>query len=196
MICQVRVCERLDIGMIDWDAVNGAEREEQLKAAKHWLFQENVRLENERRELEQSREKFLSERIRFQKELEELNKRTVMERKRLREENLFFDKKFAILQDGFRKLEEDRQALERKKKQFAREQANRSAYRQPSESGSGGGPAVEDIVRMLFRGVNNPLALRKRYRDLMKIFHPDNLFGDEELVQIINKEYIRRKREE
>jgi len=30
-------------------------------------------------------------------------------------------------------------------------------------------------VRMLFRGINNPLALRKRYRDLVKIFHPDNL---------------------
>lgn len=185
--------------MIDWDAVNRAESEDQLKAVKHWLFQENVRLENERRELEQSRERFLNERIRFKKELEELNKRTVIERKRLRDENLFFDKKFAILQDGFRKLEEDRQAFERKKKLFAREtqaareQAARASHRQASE---GGGPVMEETVRMLFRGVNNPLALRKRYRDLVKIFHPDNLFGDEELVQIINKEYIRRKREE
>ena len=180
--------------MIDWDEVSRTEDENRLREAKLWLFQENVRLENERRELEQSREKFLAERTRFKKELEELNKRTVMERKRLREENLFFDKKFAILQDGFRKLEEDRQAFERKRKLFAREQASRSSYRQNSEGG--GGPVMEETVRMLFRGINNPLALRKRYRDLVKIFHPDNLCGDEELVQIINKEYIRRKREE
>ena len=180
--------------MVDWDEISRTEDEKRLKEVKLWLFQENVRLENERRELEQSREKFLSERVRFKKELEELNKRTLMERKRLKEENLFFDKKFAILQDGFRKLEEDRQAFERKKKLFAREQASASrSYRQPSE---GGGPVVEETVRMLFRGINNPLALRKRYRDLVKIFHPDNLCGDEELVQIINKEYIRRKREE
>ena len=180
--------------MIDWDEVSRAEDESRLREAKHWLFQENIRLENERRELEQSREKFLAERIRFKKELEELNKRTVIERKRLREENLFFDKKFAILQDGFRKLEEDRQAFERKKKLFSREQTARSSYKQASEGG--GGPVMEETVRMLFRGINNPLALRKRYRDLVKIFHPDNLCGDEELIQIINKEYIRRKREE
>lgn len=179
--------------MIDWDKVSRTEDENQLKEAKLWLFQENIRLENERRELEQMQEKFLAERIRFKKELEELNKRTVIERKRLREENLFFDKKFAILQDGFRKLEEDRQDFERKKKLFSKEQATRSSYRQASENG---GPVMEETVRMLFRGINNPLALRKRYRDLVKIFHPDNLCGDAELVQIINKEYIRRKREE
>ena len=53
----------------------------------------------------------------------------------------------------------------------------------------------ENTVRRLFSGINNTLALRKRYRDLIKIFHPDNLFGDEELVQMINKEYLRRKEE-
>ena len=59
-------------------------------------------------------------------------------------------------------------------------------------SGAGGG----DIGQILFRSVNNSLGLRKRYRDLVKIFHPDNLFGDEELSQMINKEYLRRKRED
>ena len=57
--------------MVDWDEISRTEDEKRLKEAKLWLFQENVRLENERRELEQSREKFLSERVRFKKELEE-----------------------------------------------------------------------------------------------------------------------------
>ena len=94
--------------MIDWEEVIKAESTEELKEIKLWLFQENMRLEQERTELEQARNKFLDERVKLRDELDELNRRTVMERKRLKEENLFFEKKMAILQEGFRQLEEDR----------------------------------------------------------------------------------------
>lgn len=173
--------------MIDWEEIAGAGDEDKLKNAKLWLFQENIRLENERKELEASREKFLNERVRFRMELEELNRRTVQERKRLKEESLFFEKKLAILQDGFRQLEEDRKTLEQQKKALSRVRIQNSNQEELLIS--------EDTVRRLFAGINNSLALRKRYRDLIKIFHPDNLFGDEELVQMINKEYLRRKEE-
>lgn len=159
--------------MVDWEEINRTEDEDKLRKAKLWLFQENVRLQNER------------------KELDDLNRRITQEKKRLKEENLFFDKKLEILQDGFRKLDEDRQALERQKRELARE---RTSYSQ-NQIKSVGGTVMEETVRTLFRGTNNALALRKRYRDLVKIFHPDNLFGDEELVQMINREYIRRKKE-
>lgn len=178
--------------MFDWDEVSRTEDEEQLRKVKLWLFQENIRLEEERRELSLARENLVNERIRFEKEMEELKRRTAMERKRLKEDNLFFDKKMVILQDGFRKLEEDRQLFNRQKKAFLAEQKSFRLY----GSASGGGPGMEEVVRTLFRGTTNPLALRKRYRDLVKIFHPDNLFGDAELAQMINREYIRRKREE
>lgn len=161
--------------VVDWEEVSKAEDEDKLREAKLWLFQENIRLQNER------------------KELDELDRRLDKEKRRLKEENLFFDKKLAILQDGFRKLDEDRQALERQKKDLARE---RTSYYAQKQLSSGGGPVLEETVRMLFRGTNNPLALRKRYKDLVKIFHPDNMFGDEELVQMINREYVRRKKEE
>ncbi len=177
--------------MIDWEEVIRAEGDEQLRKVKLWLFQENIRIEEERKELELVKERFLNERIKFKKEMEELNRRTVIERKRLREENLFFDKKMAILQDGFRKLEEDRQVFNRRKKAFERKSADALAYG-TSENTAG----LEELVKILFRGISNPLALRKRYKDLVKIFHPDNLFGDAELAQMINREYIRRKREE
>ncbi len=160
--------------MVDWEEISSTEDEDKLREVKLWLFRENIRLENER------------------KELDALNRRILQEQKRLKEENLFFDKKLAILQDGFRKLDEDRQALERQKRELARE---RTSYAQ-NQVKSVGGTELEETVRTLFRGTNNPLALRKRYRDLVKIFHPDNLFGDEELVQMINREYIRRKKEE
>lgn len=174
--------------MVDWEEISKTEDMDELKEAKLWLFQENIRLENARRELNASREKFHDERAQFRKELEELNLRTEMERKRLKEENIFFEKKFAILQDGFRQLDEDRRAFERQKEALL-ERAVR--YREETSY-----PLLEETVQLLFRGANNPLALHKRYKDLVKIFHPDNMFGDEELAQSINKEYMRRKGKE
>ena len=123
-------------------------------------------------------------------ELDALNRRTVMERKRLKEESLFFEKKMAILQDGFRQLEEDRKKLEKERRLLREEEVS------PKASDEDGTENTLTVVQLLFRGVNNPLALRKRYRDLIKIFHPDNLFGDGELAGQINKEYLKRKQEE
>jgi len=150
--------------MVDWKEVNGTQDTDKLREAKVWLFKENARLENAKRELDR-------------------------ERRLLEEETVFFDKKLAILKDGFRKLDEDRQVLERQKRELARE---RTSYLE-DHSGAGRGSVLEETVQTLFRGTDNSLTLRKRYRDLVKIFHPDNLCGDEELVQMINREYIRRK---
>lgn len=180
--------------MIDWEDIVKAEDIEELREAKLWLFKENMRLENEWAKLEKEKinlnesvDKFLNERVKFKREMEDLNRRTVLERKRLKEENLFFDKKMAILQDGFRHLEEDRRNFEREKKRIVDER------RLLGISGSGQGL---EIGELLFRSANNPLGLRKRYKDLIKIFHPDNLFGDDELSQIINKEFQKRRKEE
>lgn len=174
--------------MIDWEEIIKADNMDELKSAKLWLFQENMRLENERNEFIQARDKFLRERVKLRDELDDLNRRTVMERKRLKEENLFFEKKMMILQDGFRKLEEDRRNFEREKLVLREQYARNSEADKEITLG--------EVAEVLFRSVSNPLALRKRYRDLVKIFHPDNLFGDEELAQQINKEFMRRRREE
>jgi len=180
--------------MVDWESILNTRDEDELKAAKLWLFQENVRLEKERarleeqsRDLEETKEHFLRDRVKFRDEMEELNQRTLLERKRLREENQFFDKKMAILQDGFRALEEDRQKLKREKLEWEAER--RIRYERADEL------SLEDgnVAEILFRKAENPLTLRKRYRDLVKIFHPDNVAGDEQLVQLINREFNRRK---
>ncbi len=178
--------------MIDWEEIIKTESADELKKAKVWLFKENMRLSNERSEFEQARDKFLKERVKLRDELDELNRRTVLERKRLKEENLFFEKKMAILQDGFRQLEEDRKRFEREKRLMTEElQATREERRAAASSANS-----SSLVEVLFRSVSNPLALRKRYRDLVKIFHPDNMFGDAELAQMINKEYLRRKKDD
>lgn len=174
--------------MISWEEMNKAESVDELREAKLWLFRENMRLQQERQELEETKDLYLQERKRLRDELDELNQRITLERKRLKEENLFFEKKMDILKDGFRKLEEDRIILEREKRFLAQE---RSTSRERYEYGG----VKDDIVEILFRNANNPLALRKRYRDLVKIFHPDNLFGDAELMQSINREFIKKKEE-
>lgn len=176
--------------MIDWEEILNAESTDELKEAKLWLFRENIRIQNERKELESQKDKFLKEKNELSNELDVLSRRAAMESKRLKEENLFFNKKMEILQDGFRQLDEDRKALEREKKKLAAQKEDTVCGQAPRIS------SISDIAGILFRSASNPLALRKRYRDLVKIFHPDNLFGDEELAQQINREFIRRRSNE
>ena len=175
--------------MIDWEEVLNAESTDELKEAKLWLFKEKMRIEKESQELEETRDKFLAERASFMNEMNVLNRRSVMERKRLKEESIFFEQKMEILQNGFRQLEDDRRQLERERKSL---QAERETQANRSIDCFGDG----SIVELLFRNATNPLILRKRYKDLIKIYHPDNIAGDEELVQMINREFARRRRED
>lgn len=175
--------------MIDIEEILAAESDEALKELKTFLFKENIRLANERREIEEYKEKLAKERTRFRTEMDMLNHRMVLEQKRLRDENLFFDKKMQILQDGFKQLDIDKRRLEKEKARFALE-------RELWEDENTVAANMEDVAAILFRGANNTLTLRKRYKDLLKIFHPDNLCGDAELVQMINKVYERRKKAE
>lgn len=175
--------------MIDWEELQETEDLDELKQAKLWLFRENMRLKNERDELEHYREQFLGERTRLLEEIATLNKKTILERKRLKQESLFFDKKIEILKDGFRQLEEDRRTFEAEKRKFSVEK-DRGSQRILEEDSD------EAVAEVLFRNTQNPLALRKRYRDLIKIFHPDNLFGDAELARQINREFMRRRKQE
>ena len=172
--------------MIDMDKIIKSDNMDELKQIKVWLFQEILRLENARAELQDSQDRFIKERVQFRDEMDKLNRRTVTERKRLKEESLFFEKKLAILQDGFRQLDADRRKFEKDKRLYQRQQSERRY----EYSGEG---IDESLVSALFRNTNNILALRKRYKDLVKIYHPDNLFGDEELMQAINREYARRR---
>ncbi len=160
---------------------------EKLNELKRFLFEENIRLEIKQKELNELHEKFLNERIQFVEEMKEINIRNVKERKRLKDEEAFFDKKMEILKNGFASLEADRKALKKERMTFEAEARAKTNIQQEA--------VYKNLAGSLFAGVNNPLALKKRYRDLLKIFHPDNLCGDTEMVSVINKEYDRLKSE-
>lgn len=183
--------------MINWEDVLSSDSADELKAAKLFLFQENMRLENERKALEEERQRikqlqddFIKDRVMLRDELNELNQATLQERKRLREELQFFEKKLEILQNGFFELDKDRKKLIREREAF--EELRQNTKILPGKYTGDYGP----IAQILFQNVSGPLAIRKRYKDLVKIFHPDNLFGDSELISAINYEFQRRKDED
>lgn len=157
--------------------------EEELLALKRFLFEERIRVIQEKDEQNEVYEKFLKERLVFQEEMKALNHKVLLERKRLKDESAFFDKKMQILQNGFLQLDLDRKKLERERRQYESQKKYSDSYTS-SYYYSYKGSAPE-----FFKGVNNILGLKKRYRDLLKIFHPDNLCGDSDTVLEINKQY-------
>ena len=160
--------------------------EEELLSLKRFLFEERIRVIQEKDEQKEVYEKFLKERLVFQDEMKALNRKVLLERKRLKDESSFFDKKMQILQNGFLQLDMDRKKLERERRQYEDQKRSSSSY---SSSSSSYYSTYKGSTPEFFRGVNNILGLKKRYRDLLKIFHPDNLCGDSDTVLEINKQY-------
>lgn len=162
-------------------------REEELNELKAWLFRENIRVETEKKDLKHRQEEFLKEKQQFRREMDEVNRRLVVERKRLKQDELFFDKKMDILKSGFLQLDAERKQLNREKQEFAGEKRGEEKVRRMEYS--------QMTAKLLFQGVKSQLALKKRYRDLLKMFHPDNIAGDHEMVLLINAAYEELKEE-
>ncbi len=160
--------------------------EDSLQELKSWLFQENIRLMTASAELSEKQEKFEQEKEQFREEMKELNRKMSAEQSRIRKNNQLVDEKLEIIKDGFHKLDMDRRRLDKEWARFAAQKElmeERGLYdRYPETS-------------IFFHGVKNPLTLKKRYKDLTKIYHPDNLAGDTEIIQRINREYEKLKRE-
>ncbi len=107
---------------------------------------------------------------------------------RLSQQELQFNIKWEFLISETQKLAEDKKHFERRKKFFDMVQkADKEPYYEEDKSDS--------IVHgdMFFSGVSTKQALKKRYKDLIKIYHPDEESGDNETVQEINREYASLK---
>jgi len=153
---------------------------EQLAQIKLWLFQENIRIENEKEELEKKKKEFAQEKAILKRQINEQECRNHIDQQQLTQEKMLFKQKWGILESAYRDLHEERKKVEIEKQQLIRE----NKYI--------GGQYSTNIITtsgFFFKGVDNSLALKKRYKDLIKIFHPDNIAGDNETVQIINSEY-------
>lgn len=131
------------------------------------LEEERRTLENERRTLEQERREF--------------NRWVEIEDRRLEQQQKLFDMKFKILEEELMKLATEKEQVKKQKAFYQRV----SDFNAQSEEKS------SNVVKadMFFSGVGNKQSLKKRYKDLIKIYHPDNLDGDNNTIQEINSEY-------
>lgn len=102
------------------------------------------------------------------------------QKKRAQEDQLF-DLKWKLLEEEAKRLAEEESRIERK----------RNFYERIREEERSSTPITMEIIRgdKFFAGVTSELALKKRYKDLIKIYHPDNVSGDTDTVQEINREY-------
>ncbi len=134
--------------------------------------------EIQRQEIEQLR-------AQLQREREDFERKMQWEHERLEREKALFDMKLQVLQVELSKLAEDKKRFLQQKAFFERVKAYEEENHQVQPASNG------NIVRgeMFFIGVQNRDGLRKRYRDLLKIYHPDNAAGDTSTIQEINNEY-------
>lgn len=157
-----------------------------LQELKSWLFRENIRIMTASAELDEKQEKFEREKEQFNEEMKSLNRKMSAEQSRIRKDNQLVSEKLEIIKDGFQKLDMDRRRLDKEWARLAAEKEimeERGLYDSYPETS------------IFFHGVKSPLTLKKRYKDLTKIFHPDNLAGDTEVIQRINREYDQLRRE-
>ena len=150
--------------------------EEELYEMRLYIFKESQRLSRE----QDAVDKKVAE---IEKKVYELRHNIQLERgmlehdkQKLKDEQALFDQQIEILKDGFDKLNQDKKKIEREWMKLEQEKG----YLREDEYSR---------AEFFFHGVNSLLALKKRYRDLMKIYHPDNLCGDHEMCDIINEEY-------
>ena len=97
-----------------------------------------------------------------------------------------YEKYVAILEEELVKLASEKQQMERKKEFYSRVSDFEREHTQSARES-----VRKKVVRgdMFFTGVGNKQSLKKRYKDLIKIYHPDNLDGDKDTIQEINREY-------
>lgn len=131
-------------------------------------------LEEERLDIARQRQKLEWDKKEFTKHVE-------IEDRRLEQQQRLFDMKFRILEEELIKLASEKQHVEKQREFYKK--VNDYQQRKPEKP--------QNVVKgeMFFTGVGNKQSLKKRYKDLIKIYHPDNLDGDHDTIQEINREY-------
>lgn len=100
-----------------------------------------------------------------------------------------FNTKWGVLENEVRKLAVERQEF---KVWRESEEARLRAMEEELAGISGGDGQTIIGGTLFFCGIHNDEnSLKRRYRDLLKIYHPDNPDGDNDTIQEINREYDR-----
>ena len=101
-----------------------------------------------------------------------------LERERLNGEQRVFEQKRKILEMNFRKLADERDDFTARVRKFMKSDREEKSR--------------EDVV--FFCGITDASSLKKRYKALLKVYHPDNRSGDEGTLKRITEEYEKLKK--
>ena len=82
---------------------------------KHWLFLENVRLQQERQELSEERQKLTKEKNTFEKEKKSYQSALDLQEKKLLKQKELFEKQWQIMENELRRMAKDKVAIERER---------------------------------------------------------------------------------
>lgn len=149
---------------------------------KHWLFLENVRIQQERQEAAEEKQRLLREKEIFEKSMKSQQTALEVQEKKLLRQKELFEKQWQIMENELRRIARDKAAIERERENLKKLQ---SQAKVSQHSGT----------TKFFAGISGSVGLRKRYRELLKIYHPDNVGGDDATVLLINQEYKMLKRQ-
>lgn len=170
---------------------------DELKEMKLWLFKESIRIKQEKAELSETKADLEDARSAFEHDkavMEAENRRyethLSIKNKQLRTQEELLNKKLETVKRGFDNLDIDRRALNAREMELRMKEAEIEDRLNNSYS-----PECSELEDVLFRGADNMLLLKKRYKDLMKMYHPDCLGGDNQMVQAINRAYDRQLKE-
>lgn len=161
------------------------ETEDEVVAFQRLFFEKMVEMEHDRRTLNDEKKRFELQRDKLERERRDFNRQKEADaRIREHEERLLMMKQ-QVLEDELKKLANEKEHLARQREFYNRVRQ----YQQKQEP-------VKQVKRiangdLFFCGVKNEHALKKRYKDLIKIYHPDNVNGDTEVLQEINRAYDR-----
>lgn len=170
-----------------------AETPDDIKKMKTWMFQEQVRIQTQKDELYELSKELHNEKRAYEVERNALNRRIKAEEKRFEKNEMLISRKQQILEEGFRQLAIDKKVLECERLNFEYEKGRFKKQRTTNVKP----PHVDTNSaegNIFFRGISSELALRKRYKELLKIFHPDNVCGDTNTLLRIQEEYESMKK--
>ena len=121
------------------------------------------------------------QRKKLERDKREFTRKKELEDRRLEQQQKLFDMKLKVLEEELIKLAGEKERVERQKAFYSRVQN--------FESNQQIGTSKVVKGELFFSGVGSKQSLKKRYKDLIKIYHPDNVDGDKNTIQEINREY-------
>lgn len=159
--------------------------EEAAKLIQEWCLHETAGEKSEEEQINDEKEELKRQQQLLEQEKQEFLRNKSFEEKKLEQEKHLFEMKWKLLEEEWRKLVIERERVERKRAFYAR----LADYETSASS-----VRYDISASVFFRGVNTMSGLKKRYKDLLKIYHPDNLHGDHGVIQKINEEYEKLKK--